>query len=144
MASVGTEDMYLTYTYLELDPCKQVPLPSQMPPTQWCVDVSPIATLWISRQTFWSSITLFLGPFFLPVTHDLLDSGKTTVFWSLGTMLCINKQFPRDMYVLIVLKRPLRGKSIDLEWPLPNRILKTSGQLLWSLITYYYSFKNKK
>lgn len=27
MASVGAEDMYLTSTYLELDPCKQIPRP---------------------------------------------------------------------------------------------------------------------
>lgn len=27
MASVGAEDMYLASTYLELDPCKQIPLP---------------------------------------------------------------------------------------------------------------------
>lgn len=132
--------MYLTLTYLELDTFKQI-FPTYAPAatTQWSLDVSP-ACYPLNFQEDILEIYHRVPRTFLYIIHGLLTFEKTVLEPGHCTL---HKQAISLRYVCPETFTE-RVNAIDLEWPLPNRILKLGGQLLWSLITYYYSFKNGK
>lgn len=146
LASVGAEDMYLTSAYLELGPCKQIPLPYfQVAPNS--VNLGCLTHCY--PLDFQTGILEFCHP--VPRTFLSLHHSWSARFWENNRILepghyALKKQAISSWYVCANSPETSskRERCTDLEWPLPNRILKTSGQLLCSLITYYCSFKNKK